>query len=58
MRCSSMMLPSCGDQLGLERRQDVEVATGEPREEAVADQSMAEMRRQQAERAREAVEAR
>ncbi|MFN8642266.1 MAG: hypothetical protein U0802_11645 [Candidatus Binatia bacterium] len=39
--------------LGLEGRRDVEVATGQPREQAVADQAVAEVGRQHAQRAAE-----
>ena len=45
------------EEIGLERRHDEEVLSVQPREQAVADQAVAEVRRQQAQRATEAREA-
>ena len=53
MRCSSTIAPSRMQDVGSKRRRDVQVLARQPREQAVADQSVAEMRRQHAQRAGE-----
>ncbi len=47
--------PEARDEIGAEGRRDVEVVSGEPGEETVTNKSMAEMRRQHAQGAREGV---